>query len=151
MAFNVGRFANLRARWNDAGGFFTWNEPPLAWSTSQTPLQYFNTERVFNNILSSSDFSNRGWMEWANTGGRFSDQVCAKKRAVAHCSPSGHCTRWGMHYNNECDYTSNDAMNGIGMNLGGRVNGDWAQCCQQFAGVNRGMAVQLWGRAATVY
>jgi hypothetical protein len=132
-------------RWNDQGGLFTWTEPS-GWSSANTPLAYFNTERVIEQLVAINNAGHRGWMEWANTGGRFSDQVCAKKRAVAHCSQSGHCTRWGLHYNNECDFTSNDAMNGLGMNIGGRTAGDWDQCCLWWTGSRRAMSVMLWAR-----
>lgn len=141
---------NLPCSWNDnGGGSFVWTEPS-GWSNSMTPLTYFNTQRVIAQNTGNGDYSFRtAWMEKASAGTRFSDQSCGKKRAVAHCSPSGHCARWGLHYNNECDFNSNDVANGFGMsysNTASRSAGDYIGCCQVNTGYNRAMFVMLWGR-----
>ena len=78
----------------------------------------------------------------------FSLEVCAKRVVTATCGGGGHCTRWGLQYNNECDFNSNDVGSGIGM--GGAAtrwaHGDWITCCQWRGGLNRPMSVMMWGR-----
>jgi hypothetical protein len=53
--------------------------------------------------------------------------------------------RWGMLYNNEGDFGSIDAFNGIGMSSPNYSAGDWFQCCGS-PGLNRTMRFEMFGR-----
>lgn len=89
----------IRLRWRDPhdGGQWTWTNPS-GWSSGRSPQSYFNSGR---HICCSRVSEVEQRMEWRNSGGRFSNQGCAGRLAIAQCTSSVSCSRWGFHWNNE--------------------------------------------------
>ena len=58
-------------------------------------------------------------------------------------------TRWGFGWNNEGDQGSNDVSRGIGLDTSARSYsaGDVINCCQNYTGLNRSMAVNVFIRS----
>ena len=54
--------------------------------------------------------------------------------------------RWGLAWNNENDWGSNDAGGGIGMSAGAYSAGDYIGCCQDQTGINRTARVEMYVR-----
>jgi len=57
--------------------------------------------------------------------------------------------RWGVAFNNEADWVSNDVIGGIGLGTYGGKNysaGDYVGCCQTATGINRQARVEMYVR-----
>jgi hypothetical protein len=54
--------------------------------------------------------------------------------------------RWGLAWNNEQDWFSNDVGGGIGMSVGAYSAGDYIGCCQDQIGINRNARVEVYIR-----
>lgn len=139
--FNYGDYAEIQARWRDpyAGDQWAWGTPP---GFLGRPLVYFNTQRTIRTGGSTTSAP--------EYNGRFSRQDCARGFYIATCTGGNFCSRWGFHWNNECNFGSNDAGGGIGMiriNGNMRAAGDWFGCCG-YRGRARDFDVQFWARAS---
>jgi hypothetical protein len=109
--------------------------------TKQTLINYFST-------ASNVSF---GTPKGVEKGTAFSSQVGNSFYGVNFTQFANMKVRWGLAWNNEADWLSNDVIGGIGMytNWGTLVSysaGDQIGCCNDTTGINRSARVEMYIR-----
>ena len=125
-------------------------------TTILTGLSSANSRTVANDASgngpseSSSSFTFSGWNAniWSTEGGIAAHVMGGGSHLPSN---SGAYARWGFIFNNETNWQSIDVFGGIGMGFNGTWTynvsaGDYIGCCANTSGLNRTMAVHLFGR-----
>ncbi|MBM3956939.1 MAG: hypothetical protein FJ313_02665, partial [Gemmatimonadetes bacterium] len=151
--FNTLAVTDIMARWPDAGDH-RWLKND-AW-TARTALTGFQEYRHWgspgdgnNNNATNQYWWNSAWSYFSQQGGTH-----AYGTATVGVGGAAAGARWGIRWNNETDFNSDDVGNGIGLksNWNGGWSysaGDWVGCCQSYTGMNRSARVELYGREGT--
>jgi hypothetical protein len=107
----------------------------------QTLISYFST-------ASNVSF---GTAKGVEKGTAFSSQLGNAFYGINFTSFASMKVRWGLAWNNEFDWNSNDVVGGIGMyaswgTLQSLSAGDQIGCCQDTTGINRSARVEMYIR-----
>ena len=168
---NYGMMKDILAVWTDTGykGGSIASPPETSWTwevdnyyssgtrtTILTGLSSANSRTVANDASgngpseSSSSFTFSGWNAniWSTEGGIAAHVMGGGSHLPSN---SGAYARWGFIFNNETNWQSIDVFGGIGMGFNGTWTynvsaGDYIGCCANTSGLNRTMAVHLFGR-----
>jgi hypothetical protein len=79
-------------------------------------------------------------------GTAFSSQAGNSFYGINFTSNSTYRVRWGLAWNNEFEWGSNDAGGGIGMAAASYSAGDYIGCCVDQSGFNRSARVEMYVR-----
>ena len=137
---------DILALWPDigAGGNLTlstynnwcWMRNNFNTGARQTLISYFYT--AYNVSFGAAKGPERGNV--------FSSQAGNSFYGLNFTSNYTYRVRWGLAWNNENDWGSNDAGGGIGMSAASYSAGDYIGCCQDQTGINRTARVEMYVR-----
>lgn len=110
------------------------------------------TRQTLINLFSTVNNLSLGEPRGAERGTAFSSQVGNSFYGINFTAFPDTNVRWGLAWNNEWDWYSNDVIGGIGMYVirngvdNSRSAGDWIGCCQDQIGINRTARVEMYIR-----
>ena len=145
-SMNYFQCKDMLALWPDigAGGSLTlsgynnwcWMKNNFNGGARQPLINYF---AVANNV-------SFGVAKGVERGTVFSSQPGNSFYGLNFTSNYTYRVRWGLAWNNEYDWGSNDVGGGIGMSAASYSAGDYIGCCQDQIGINRSARVEMYVR-----
>jgi len=109
------------------------------------------TRRTLINLFGNVNNFSLGEPRGAERGTAFSSQGGNAFYGINFTAFANMKVRWGLSWNNESDWSSNDVIGGIGMyvswgSLQSYSAGDQIGCCQDQTGINRSARLEIYVR-----
>ena len=115
------------------------------WSWLKNNYNSGSRQTLINYFATASNVS-FGTPKGVERGTAFSSQAGNSFYGTNFTLMGSYKVRWGLAWNNEFDWGSNDAGGGIGMAAGSYSAGDYIGCCQDQTGINRTARVEIYIR-----
>lgn len=134
--YQYGTSATMKLTSNFGVNIWSWLKNNFNTGARQTLISYFYT--AYNVSFGAAKGPERGNV--------FSSQAGNSFYGLNFTYNYTYRVRWGLAWNNENDWGSNDAGGGIGMSAGAYSAGDYIGCCQDQTGINRTARVEMYVR-----